>query len=132
MSYDYLPKIYQEIAEVAGLDATLKLAAERGGTRIQVPRRASGDHWLVRVMGETGAQALCGLYGNESVTLPANPAGSVKSRTRRIRQAIAAGKKPDEVALIGGVTVRSVYLLKQRGAAHLEDDGPDLFTPHKD
>lgn len=59
MSNVKLPKLLSELAEVIGLEATLKLAVAKGGTQIYVPAAVEPDHWLVDLLGLKAASALC-------------------------------------------------------------------------
>ena len=61
MSYDWLPPLLAEIAEVAGLDAALALASARGGSRITIPAHPRADHWFARAVGMEAAQLAFGI-----------------------------------------------------------------------
>ena len=94
----WLPAVYREIAEAAGLEATLGLAAARGGCRGSVPRDPRIAPWRVQAMGEAGAAARVRMYGGEAIDLPTNPVGGQKERVRAIRKALAEGESANAVA----------------------------------
>lgn len=62
MSYDWLPPLLAEIAEVAGLDAALALAEARGGSRITIPARPRPDHWFAQTVGMEAAEKIAAFY----------------------------------------------------------------------
>ena len=59
MSPSWLPVILREIADSAGLEAALKLAEAKGGTRIYVPKTSGARHWLTELLGRPAADAVC-------------------------------------------------------------------------
>lgn len=61
-SFDGLPPVLREIAEVAGLEAALELARQYGGLEVAIPRKVGPDHWLVRCVGEKAATLICDHY----------------------------------------------------------------------
>ncbi len=97
-TFAWLPQIYRAVAEAAGLEAALRLAAEHGGTRIYVPKAAGPEHWLTLLIGPEGAAALCERIGGENVTLPVDPNGGVKAMRRRAERALDEGLSADEAA----------------------------------
>lgn len=125
-SYTGLPMILRQIAEESSLEAALRLAAAKGGTKIYVPKRLNEAHGLVACMGEKGARALCRLYGGEDIIVPLDPRGGQRARVRAIRRGIAEGKSANEVAHAAGVGRRHVFWHKAR----MKEIGPrqkDLF-----
>lgn len=68
-----LPESLQEMVEVIGFDAVMKLVNTFGGTRIRVPakpRSVHRDHRLSRVVGIDAARQLCEFYGGEELCIP--------------------------------------------------------------
>ena len=141
MSYSWLPKVLAEIAEVAGLDAALKLALRRGGTEIYVPGRAGDDHWLVETVGRDAADAICRYfairpptdrgdgaryYRNASrgvlVEVPLGPRGSLAKIRGEVDRMIATGASASEIALACGFTERGVRKRRARARALGGDD----------
>ena len=114
MSYSWLPKMLAEIAEVAGLDAALRLAEARGGTEIYVPATAGDDHWLTETVGREAADAICqhfeGGGRGSRVLLPLGPKGSAARIRRKVDRMIADGKSEREIALATGYTGRGVRM----------------------
>ena len=133
MSYGWLPGALAEIAEVAGLDAALKLAEARGGTEIYVPARAGDDHWLVATVGREAADVICRHFGirpptdrgdrgrdyrdsnrGVRVSLPLGPRGSIRKIRATVERMIGEGRSTNEIALACGYTSRGVEKRKAR------------------
>jgi len=64
-----LPSPLADIAEVAGLDAAMKLSLERGGARFHIPV-GGGDTELVRIVGEDAARRISARLGGERFYIP--------------------------------------------------------------
>ncbi len=127
----WLPPVYRDIAEAAGLEATLGLARAKGGARVYVPLDARIAPWLVQAMGEAGAAALVKLYGGEAIDLPTDPTSGQKERVRQIRKALAEGESANAVAARFRSSRRHMFWHKAR-AREAEGAGePDLFKPAK-
>lgn len=131
MSFDWLPGVLAEIAEVAGLDAALAVARAKGGGRAYIPAPAqlNGDHWLVQAIGDDLARAVAGHFqvGNSGheLMIPLGPAGGYaaqrRARARAVLQAIEQNCTIDEAARMVGVDRSTIIRAKQR----LRDGGPD-------
>ena len=127
-SWSWLPETYRNIADVAGLEAALKIGDAYGGRRIHSPRpaRLTKDHWLRALIGDEAAEALCKWADGSQIELPLPPEAGVSGRRRRAEKALADGLSADEAARISGRHVRSVYRYRQRRRE--SDDTPDLFN----
>lgn len=123
--------LWDEIAEVIGTDAALKLFEARGGGRVSIPAHAPDGHWLVELLGRESADALCGYFQQGTASggtsgyvldLPRGPTGVVAETVmtalqvarRKMEEALAAGKSADEAARISGLTRRTGYRTLQR------------------
>lgn len=114
-----LPKltgILNEIADVIGRDAALKLCAARGGTRAYIPSSVSNDHWLALTIGIENAKKLAGHYSSSHFSITAN-----KIRKRGSQIVIPLGPRPplpvgsaSKVARELGVTERTVHRRRAR------------------
>ncbi|MBB4199078.1 hypothetical protein CCR94_16400 [Rhodoblastus sphagnicola] len=113
---DFLPPIYREIAEIAGLDAVMKLGAAKGGTRVFIPRpeHCGPEHWLRFAVGEAAAQAICNWRGGEDIVLPVAPQNTPAGRRRLALAALEAGASANEAAAKAGVHVRTIYSYRAR------------------
>lgn len=54
-----LPKILSDLVPVIGLEGVIKLAVAKGGRRVYIPKEAANAPWLIEVLGQEAAEALC-------------------------------------------------------------------------
>ncbi len=109
-----LPAILAEIAEVAGEDAALAIAAARGGTQVYIPPVPGEDHWLCKLIGTEAALAVCarltcGLAGRR-VDLPLGSAGRAAKGRELVDAMLRDGRSERDIALATGYTARGVRL----------------------
>lgn len=106
-----LPGIAGEIEEVIGLDAAVTLVRARGGTDIEIPKRAAGSY-LEGLVGADAAAALISHFGHGRLGLPcAHLRGAGAERARRKARALEmlqAGRSQREVALACDLHLRTV------------------------
>jgi hypothetical protein len=81
-----LPQSLQEIAEVIGLMAVLKLVDRYGGRRLRMPRRLVPGHPLIEVVGQRAAAALVQTYALERIYVPNAARAAVAARNHEIRR----------------------------------------------
>ncbi|SFF05343.1 Mor transcription activator family protein [Nitrosomonas sp. Nm166] len=81
-----LPGILQEMVELIGQAATLKLVAKYGGVRIYVPKVLGYDHPLVETVGMVEASALVARYQGEVLEIPRAVSLNVAQRNAAIKQ----------------------------------------------
>lgn len=82
-----LPGILQEIAELIGLPATLKLVQHYGGVRLYVPKHLSEDHILITIIGEAAALKLVERFGGlDHFDIPKAQAISIALRNAKIHE----------------------------------------------
>jgi len=63
---DLLPRILQDLAELIGLQLTMRLVEEYGGIRLYIPKcDMADDHALVKLIGREAAEKLQREYGGE-------------------------------------------------------------------
>jgi hypothetical protein len=127
-SFEGLPALLAEIAEVAGLATALALAEERGGNRIYIPERAPDDHWLVRLVGRSATDKLCHHFATPSgieLELPRGPTGSRAAQWRELRTMIEAGRPSSEITRRLGISRRTVT--RHRGRHETDDGQGSLF-----
>lgn len=123
--HGWLPALLAEIAQVAGLDAALKLAEARGGTEVYIPATATDGHWLVETVGRSAANAICAHFTVHAsgcrLELPLGPAGTAAQLRRQIDRMIAEGRSEREIALAAGYTGRGIRLRKAKIKADTQD-----------
>jgi len=113
-----LPGVLAEIADIAGEDAALAVAAARGGTQIYIPPAPDRDHWLSRLVGLQAAKAIadrltCGV-GGMRVELPLGPKGHAARVRAKVDRMIQDNRSERDIALATGYTIRGVRKRKAK------------------
>ena len=123
-----LPNSVREIAEVIGLDATLRLISQlpvcqRPGRKLPivmlyVPKRLPPDHELVRMIGYPDAMKLVRVFGGE-ILYPASCRNVFKRfRDDAIVRMAGMGARTSVIAELFGMTDRAVrYIVEGREKA---------------
>lgn len=110
--HGHLPAILAEIAEAAGFDAAMLIAAAKGGTRAYFPAFPEPDHWLTKLVGDDRARAIGtalapGRSGIE-LEVPMGPSLSQAKRWRMIIDMSAEGQSKPAIARAAGVHHKTV------------------------
>lgn len=121
-SFGVLPELLQEIAEVAGLDAAMAIAAAKGGIRAHFPARADDEHWLTRAVGREAADKLCTHFcvnhrGGVTLQVPLGPRNFYSLARRRAVEMAAEGHSIAGTARSLGVTTRAVEKWRAKNKA---------------
>jgi hypothetical protein len=129
-----LPGALSEIADIAGREVALAIAAEKGGTRVYLAYRdLSEDHWLVRIAGINVSRRICDHFSfsametsrrgivqghGASVDLPS--ARIIRNRLA-VRSMALSGMSTEKMALAIGMTTRGIEKLtaKLRAAGEI-------------
>jgi hypothetical protein len=112
----------KEIAGVIGVEATLKLAAARGGTRVFIPSTIKENHWLSKLLGFDCAAKLADHFSvtsfsktethmtkrGASIEIPIGP---------RKTPVIPAGVSSAAAALTLGIHQRTVFRRRKKQRA---------------
>lgn len=132
-----LPGALADIAEIAGERAAQAIAVQRGGTEIYVPPHVGPDHWLVQLVGQEAADAICAHYrtvnadgvevGMRHLAIPFAETHLLERARERCRQELLHGATARQAALRSGLSERSVYRAKARLRGARDPDQPDLF-----
>ncbi len=139
-SFDGLPPVLREIAEVAGLEAALALARQYGGLEVAIPRRASYDHWLARCVGAKPAAQICDHFrvvdadghaiGNFRLYIPQAGTGAAAQARQQLVADLEAGQLSLRAAARrAGLTERTARRI--RGKVRDERQG-SLFAGPRD
>lgn len=120
-----LPGILAEIADIAGEDAALAVAAARGGTQVYIPPVPNRDHWLSRLVGHQAAKEIadrltCGV-GGRRLDLPLGPKGLIARGRAKVDRLIGDGRSERDIALATGYTSRAVRMRKARHKGKRDD-----------
>lgn len=113
-----LPGALREIAEVAGVEAALRLAELRGGTTLSIPAEVTPDCWLTLAIGEARAELLSAHFTSGhtalSIEVPLGPTGALAGLRQTMRRLIAEGVPAERIARQLGVASRTVRRMKSR------------------
>lgn len=104
---DY-PGIFQDISQMIGIEATAKLVAEYGGTRLYIASSLNPDKKLFKLLGQEIAQKLTGEFGGLRPEIPRAVKVLAYQRNEKIRADRAAGMKVRELARNYELTERTI------------------------
>jgi Mor family transcriptional regulator len=122
-----------EFVDVVGMTATSVrvLIHAHGGTRITIPRKIKGDHWLTTLIGAQNAQALSSYYGGEEIELPMGPFSHAAERRDAIRRLDRSGLSYEQIARRTGCDRRTVIRhVKGTSNRPMDTSQPNLFGDH--
>ncbi|UAA38210.1 hypothetical protein KIH87_16180 [Paraneptunicella aestuarii] len=112
--------ILDEIAEIIGSDAAIKLGQTMGGARIYFPITAKENHPLTIILGQEDAQKLCDYYAGDTLDIPS------KRIFRELRDKIIRsdyhslkleqGSRANHLALKYGLSRRQVLNITRQAA----------------
>jgi hypothetical protein len=86
LDHTALPETLQEIVQLIGMVATLKLVGKYGGTRLYVPKRVLTGHPLAALIGRKAADTLADYFGGEVLEIPRALSANVAQRNVAIKQ----------------------------------------------
>lgn len=127
-----LPPLLQEIADVVGIAAAIKLAEAKGGQRIFVPDTIEDGHWLAELIGLDLARQLSFYLTHDGGTHIDLPKGDRLRRAKRndmIAEMLADGHSANYVASRFDLTRREIFRHKARQRERAESDQIDMFSP---
>lgn len=112
--------VLNEIAEIIGSEAAVRLGQTMGGARIYFPATAKEDHPLTMILGQDTAQKLCDYYSGDTVDIPS------KQIFRELRDKIIRhdyhtmkleqGCRANHLALKYGLSRRQVLNITKKAA----------------
>lgn len=117
---DALPALPAEVAEIAGMEAALRLTDRYGGTRVYVPGAARLDdrHPLVVLLGRKAAVAISERWQGLFIEVPRAESLRKSIRNAEIRRRYAAGESSARLARSFEMTQRGIWMvLKGEGNA---------------
>ena len=100
-----------EIAQVIGEAQALRLLAARGGTQIEIPKRAAGSK-LADIIGEIDAHRMIVHFGHGRLDLPMSAGRGIGERRARAKRMLADGASLTKTALACELSVRAVSRYK--------------------
>lgn len=126
VSLDLLPPSLQEVAEVIGIVATLKLVEWRGGVRVWVPGEVKAFDPLANAIGVVAAEKLCARFGLEFLWIPKCTKAVRAARDSEIRRRYKTTTAA-QLALEYGLTDRQIWAIVARREQTEFPAQPDLL-----
>ena len=114
----YLPGILGEIAEHIGEDVALRLAAERGGRAVFIPKYPGPCCALGKIVGVQAARQIVDLLGSGSVMVPCGHLRGAAGRRTKIIALWQSGMSQSNIAAEVDVSLSTV----ERTIARMRDD----------
>lgn len=102
-----------DLAGVIGLSATIRLAAMYGGRNLYIPIEVGDEHMLARLIGGPAARRLAKEWPSKHLAIPTLNGLIREHRSAIVFYELAAGKKPQQVAALVGLTERRVWQLQK-------------------
>lgn len=101
--------IIDQIGEIIGATATLRMLALFGGTFLHVPETMSEAHVIARSIGLPAARKLSAHFAGEKLAVPRGEDDFTRlTRVRRVAGLLRAGTSPADIALLVGVHPRQI------------------------
>ncbi|MDB4352274.1 hypothetical protein OAA60_02470 [Porticoccaceae bacterium] len=104
-----LPPLLQELADLIGLPAALKLAGAYPGVPVYIPSKPHQGHHLSTIVGYDNLKRLSEVYGQSHLKMPNMTIRKMKHQI--VQDLRAEGKSIREAALATGFTTRRVEQL---------------------
>lgn len=105
---DYLPKSIHELLTVVSSESIAELIKARPGTRVQIPKIVTDDHWLVAIVGLEDFAKLCKRYGGTPIDIPRCVQVMTAAQDSRILADRRGGQSLTELALKYQMTERGI------------------------
>ena len=110
ISLDSLPLLVQDISEIIGIKATLKIVEYYQGCTLNVPQKASPDQLLVKIIGMQNAEKFIYVYQGNKLDIPKCDAAIRELRNRII---FKSKKTQSELAKTWSLTTRQIRNIKK-------------------
>lgn len=126
VNIDRLPPMLRRLCRAMGSRKAFELCRHRGGVPLQVPAKASLEHWLVGIIGLDGLQGLVDAFGGELIDVPKYDKVLMQLQHQQVHACLMAGLGPTRTALQTGYTKRHVLNIQ---ADLLEAQGERYAPP---
>ena len=123
-----MSKTLDDIAEIVGFTATLKLSAVFGGAAIFVPKEVGPNHKVSKLIGHDAAQALAAWLAGSVVKIPASREFVMLRTAAAVTDMSARGFGPRAIAASLGLhpnTVANMQALAKRAGIEATSEALD-------
>lgn len=100
--------MFQEVTQLIGQEAAVKLAAQYGGTRLYIPATIKPEHDLCQLLGQVAAQQLAEEFCGLTLEIPRDVDSQIRQRNKLIMTDRAAGMTQRQLALKYRLTERTI------------------------
>lgn len=109
---DLLPQLIQELADVIGLDAALKLVKAYPGVSLYIPANPHPDHMIATIIGFKAFCDLSKVYAQETLRLPKLDAAERQIKHQVVAEMLDQNHSTRTVALATGYSSRRIEQLR--------------------
>jgi hypothetical protein len=103
------PCIIDQLGEIIGAVATLRMLALFGNTFLHIPKTMPETHVIARCIGLPAARKLSERFAGEKLAIPSGEQSFLRLvRVRRTAALLRAGTSPSDIALLIGLGRRQV------------------------
>jgi hypothetical protein len=103
---------HEDLAQIVGFSATIRLTAYFGGRNLFVPKTVSEQTTLAKVIGESAAKLLAQEYGGDVVWVPTLRLAEIDLRSARVLEQLHDGVSTDKIAENTGLSLRRIQQLR--------------------
>lgn len=103
---------HEDLAQIIGFSATIRLSAYYGGKNMTVPKNVSEKHVLAQLIGMSAAKLLSNEYAGERFAVPTLNLAEVELRNARVLEQLRKGESTDKIAAMCGLSIRRVQQLR--------------------
>lgn len=111
--------VLADIENIIGVDATIKIAVECGGSHIFIPKKPSEKSGLVQLIGLENVEKLIKDFGTGEVLVPMGHFRGAGKKRARIAKMIEQGTPYDKIARQMDVHTRTVERIKNKNFSNL-------------
>lgn len=103
---------HEDLAQIIGFSATIRLSAYYGGKNMTVPKHVSERHVLAQLIGMSAAKLLSAEYAGVNFAVPTLNLAEVELRNAKVLGMFRQGASSDKIAATTGLSVRRVQQLR--------------------
>lgn len=122
--------LLEDIAAEIGYTATSTLCGWYGGRHLPIPKNATEDHRVAKVIGPSAFNRLVTAFGGTNIFIPKDRAQKIARRNRIVFDLITSGAERKQIYSRVGITREHLQFIRRT----LENDGllPMILTEKAD
>lgn len=111
--------VLEDISNIIGTEATLKLAMNFGGTLVYLPKKPKKNSKLSQIVGYENLVKLSKEFGWGDVLIPMGHFRGIGYRRIQVAKMVEQGKSNNDIALVAGIHERTVRRTKNKNISSL-------------